>query len=196
MLPPPHAVPFASVKNAVELELGVPDGTAFGAEALTVSVAAAPDWLRFSEAAVAATADDGAGPLARLAFDVDRAAPVGRPAEVAFEVRAGGALVATHTLRLQVAAPVALTLGLPYPNPARGAVTVPFEVPTAGPVRLVAYDVLGREVAVLAEGEHELGAYEGRLESDALAAGTYVVRLAGTGADGLAFQVRRLTVVR
>lgn len=73
---------------------------------------------------------------------------------------------------------------------------VPFTVPETGHVRLSAYDVLGREVAVLVNGERPAGAHEGRLEAGALAAGVYVVRLVAGGARGSAARVQRLTVLR
>ncbi|WP_412060973.1 T9SS type A sorting domain-containing protein [Rubrivirga sp. IMCC45206] len=183
-----HAVPFGAVGNAVELELAAADGGDLdGAE---VSVAEAPPWLAFAHTTARAQADDD-GPVARLAFDVLATAPVRAPAEVVFEVRSGGAVVATHTVRLSVAAPAVLALGAPYPNPSRGGAVVPFEVPVDGPVRLVAFDALGREVAVLADGRREPGAHEGRLPAS-LAPGVYVVRLV---ADGQAL-ARSVVVVR
>ena len=172
---PAHAVPFASLGNALELAVAGEAGAG-----LTVAVAEAPAWLTFAQ------------PIARLAFDVARTAPVGEVAEVVVEVRDGQAVVATHTVRLEVAPPEALALDAPYPNPSRGTVTVPFVVPRDGPVRLAAYDVLGREVAVLAEGDTEAGAHEVRLPTAGLAPGVYLVRVVA-GAEA---QVRRVTVVR
>jgi hypothetical protein len=69
-------------------------------------------------------------------------------------------------------APAAPALEAAEPNPARGATTLRFALPSAGPARLAVYDVLGREVAVAAEA--------------VLAAGRHAVRWDGTGADGRA----------
>ena len=64
------------------------------------------------------------------------------------------------------------------------------EVPEPGRVRIAVSDVLGREVAVLTDGERPAGPLEARLNAGRLAPGVYVVQLeAGTAA-------RRLTVVR
>ncbi|HEX8387033.1 MAG TPA: hypothetical protein VF576_12660, partial [Rubricoccaceae bacterium] len=49
-------------------------------------------------------------------------------------------------------APGPLALGAPFPNPAGGRVTLPYTVAAAGPVRLRVVDVLGRTVAVVADG--------------------------------------------
>ena len=202
--PSAHAVPFGSAGNVLELELAAPAGPPDGAalDGATVAVASAPPWLAFAARSAPAepSAEPGAPlgvPVARLAFDVSRAAPVGAPAEVVVEVRSGGAdgggaVLATHAVRLVVSAPAALALGLPRPNPSAGAVAVPYEVPSAGDVRVTAHDVLGREVAVLAEGERGAGAHEARLASGSLAAGVYVVRVVAGGEA----RVRRLTIVR
>lgn len=181
-----HAVPFGSSDNAVELELVATDGPG----AFEVSVTSAPTWLRFHAERVGAS-ETGGVPVARLAFDVERAAPVGTPAEVAFEVLRGGTVVATHTVRLQVSAPAVLALGVPYPNPSRSGATIPFEVPEAGAVTVAVYDALGREVAVVFDGEAGPGAHAAQVPAG-LPAGVYVVRLTA-GASGL---VRRLTMVR
>ena len=85
-----------------------------------------------------------------------------------------------------------LALGLPRPNPASGAVTVPYRVDARGEATVEVFDVLGRRVAVLASGAHTPGTHVARLDTRGLAAGAYAVRLmAGERAE-----VRRLTVVR
>ncbi len=77
-----------------------------------------------------------------------------------------------------------------YPNPVRGAATVSFAVPEPGAVRVAVYDVLGREVAVLAEGAFEAGEHTARL-GGALPSGVYLVRVE---AGGVA-QTQRVTVL-
>ena len=72
------------------------------------------------------------------------------------------------------------------PNPFNPATTIRYEVPTAAQVRLMVYDVLGREVTVLVDERREPGCYavtwDGRDAAGRLvASGVYVVRLeAGT----------------
>ncbi|MDX1419638.1 MAG: FG-GAP-like repeat-containing protein [Rubricoccaceae bacterium] len=69
------------------------------------------------------------------------------------------------------------TLDPVYPNPFTRAATVGYTLPGPGPIRLVVYDVLGREVAVLEEGMQEAGAHASVLDASGLAPGTYLVRL-------------------
>ena len=78
-----------------------------------------------------------------------------------------------------------------YPNPSRGAFEVRYGLPEAAEARVALYDVLGREVAVLASGTHEAGWHTARLEA-AIAAGVYVVRFQSAGA----VRTSTVTVVR
>ena len=79
-----------------------------------------------------------------------------------------------------------------WPNPAAGAATVSLTLPkSAEQVRLVLYDALGREVAVLHDGPLAAGAHEVSLDAAGLAPGAYVVR-----AEGVAAPPTRLTVLR
>jgi len=78
--------------------------------------------------------------------------------------------------------PVAFRLHAPFPNPTAAGSTLMFELPETGNVRLAVYDLLGRQVAVLGDGEHSAGQHEvmwnGRGASGApVAAGMYLVRL-------------------
>ena len=60
--------------------------------------------------------------------------------------------------------------------------TVHYRLAAAGAVRLAVYDVLGREVAVLADAVQPAGEHEALLGRSGLAAGVYLVRLVvGTG---------------
>jgi hypothetical protein len=96
--------------------------------------------------------------------------------------------------------PAAFALDAPYPNPARtGAVMLGFTLPEAGHVRLAVYDVLGREVVLLADGAFEAGRHAATLDGSRLPSGTYLVRLeVGDPARGAGGRVlaRPLTVLR
>ena len=90
-------------------------------------------------------------------------------------------------------AAVGLSLGVPHPNPVGGtAAAVPFALDRPSDVRLSVVDVLGREVAVLAEGTWPAGTHAATLASGRLAPGVYLARLTA-GGTGLS---RVFTVVR
>ena len=187
-----HALPFASAGHTLELTLA--GDAAKTSAALSVTIASAPAWLTFDRTEAAPEAAGEGEPVARLGFAVARDAPVGVPAEVAVVVcDAAGRTVGERTVRVVVDAPVALAVEVPRPNPARGAVSIPFVTPGAGPVRVSVLDLLGREVAVLVdEPEAPAGAHVARLAAGRLASGVYGVRVAAGGAA----RAVRLTVVR
>ena len=79
-----------------------------------------------------------------------------------------------------------------FPNPVAGTATIQYDVPQAGAVSLRVYDLVGREVAVLVDGEQAAAKYNATFEASSLAPGVYVYRLlaAGQVVSG------KLTVVR
>ena len=91
------------------------------------------------------------------------------------------------------ALPDRFTLEDAYPNPFSGTTTLRFGLPGAARVTLAVYDVLGRKVAVLAEGERDAGWYEVDLDGSGLASGAYFARLT---TDGGFAETQRLAVVR
>jgi hypothetical protein len=61
-------------------------------------------------------------------------------------------------------------------NPTRGAIRAVYALPRRAPVRIVLYDALGRQVAVLTDGQKAAGRH--RLSYDApLASGQYFLRM-------------------
>ena len=91
------------------------------------------------------------------------------------------------------ALPATYALSAVYPNPFRARATVSYDLPKSGRVRLAVYDLLGREVAVLADGPAEAGRHAATLNGSALASGLYVVVL--TGEDG-ARATAKITLLR
>jgi hypothetical protein len=77
---------------------------------------------------------------------------------------------------------VELSFSAPYPSPTRGEATLAFALPEAGPVRLVAYDLLGRRVATIADrelarGPHTL-AWDGEADDGTVVGpGVFLLRL-------------------
>ncbi|MFV1980700.1 MAG: Ig-like domain-containing protein, partial [Rhodothermia bacterium] len=65
-----------------------------------------------------------------------------------------------------------------YPNPFNPSTTVAYQTPISSHVRLVVYDVYGREVRVLVDDQKQPGSYTVTFEGSGLASGTYVYRIA------------------
>jgi subtilisin family serine protease len=84
-----------------------------------------------------------------------------------------------------------------YPNPFSESTTIEFALPAQDNVRMTVYDVLGRRVAVLADGSHRAGSHRIQWQSGsgsqgALASGLYLVRLETSSAT----RMMKMMVVR
>ena len=76
-----------------------------------------------------------------------------------------------------------LQISAPFPNPFTNHTAIRYELPEAMRVRMTVYDALGREVAVLVDGEQQGGSYEVDFNGANLAPGTYVVRFEAAGEE-------------
>jgi hypothetical protein len=90
------------------------------------------------------------------------------------------------------AAPARFALLPPAPNPSSGRTALRFTLPEAGEATLAVYDLLGRRVALLADGAHPPGEHVAVWDADGAAPGLYVARLIG----GQGEHTQRVTVVR
>jgi pimeloyl-ACP methyl ester carboxylesterase len=73
--------------------------------------------------------------------------------------------------------PLTSTVLATYPNPFNPILRVTYQVPIAGDIKLQVFNVLGREVATLAQGHHLGGTYRTAFDGRNYASGIYFVRL-------------------
>jgi hypothetical protein len=88
--------------------------------------------------------------------------------------------------------PGAFALEQNYPNPFNPSTTIRYQVPVAGVVKIVVYDILGREVSVLVNEMKNAGAYEVRFDGSGLASGVYLYRIEA----GNFVQTKKMLVVK
>jgi hypothetical protein len=79
-----------------------------------------------------------------------------------------------------------------YPNPFSQQTSIRFTVPEATHVRLIVYDVLGREVAALVDEERGAGTHTVEFDASSLPGGTYVYRIQA----GSYSEARQMMVIR
>ena len=77
--------------------------------------------------------------------------------------------------------PSAFALEQNFPNPFNPATTIKFSVPKSGIVMLKVFDVTGREVASLVNGELNAGTYKSEFNASQLGSGIYFYKLVGDG---------------
>jgi hypothetical protein len=79
-----------------------------------------------------------------------------------------------------------------YPNPFNPQTTLRFSSMDAGTVTISVFDMLGRRVATLADGQYPAGEHVVRFEAAGLPSGTYLVRMEAHGGQ----QVRSVTLLK
>ncbi|MEW6511195.1 MAG: T9SS type A sorting domain-containing protein [Bacteroidota bacterium] len=88
--------------------------------------------------------------------------------------------------------PLEFALHQNYPNPFNASTLVRYQLPMVSMVRLSVIDILGREVAVLADERHAAGVHEVRFDAKGLSSGVYFYRFVA----GDFVQTRRLLLLR
>ena len=93
--------------------------------------------------------------------------------------------------------PFAYALSQNYPNPFNPTTTINYQLPMISHVTLQVFDVLGRVVATLVNGQQNAGAYKVNFNASAYSSGVYFYRIVAQGGDGVRFiQVRKLMLVK
>ena len=81
------------------------------------------------------------------------------------------------TEQLDYTLPESFVLSQNFPNPFNPSTTITYQIPHDGSVSLRVFNVLGKEVALLAEGTHQAGEHRVRFDASALTSGVYFYRL-------------------
>jgi len=68
-----------------------------------------------------------------------------------------------------------------YPNPFNPTTLISFGLPKSGNVKLVVYDILGREAKILVDEFKQAGSYNIEFDASSLASGVYFYRLESGG---------------
>jgi hypothetical protein len=93
---------------------------------------------------------------------------------------------------VELGAPSKARLHAPFPNPSAQQATVRYEVPQQSTVEIAVYDVLGRRVETIVDGQVPAGREQRTVQTAQRAPGTYFVRMR----IGDTVQTQRLTIVR
>jgi len=88
--------------------------------------------------------------------------------------------------------PAEFALEQNFPNPFNPETAIRFQITDYGRVRLVVYDLLGRQVATLVDEYRDRGTYSVKFDASNLASGTYIYRLTASGLTA----TRRMMLVK
>jgi enterochelin esterase-like enzyme len=80
-----------------------------------------------------------------------------------------------------------------YPNPFNGRTAIEFELPQAAMISLGVFDLMGRQVATLADGKFAAGSHRVTFDGSSIASGMYFCRLTEGARNA---QVRKMVIVK
>ena len=95
-------------------------------------------------------------------------------------------VLSLQTLSVGRTLPIDFALGQNYPNPFNPSTIIPYQLPTAGHVRLEVFNVLGQRLATLVDAEQSAGMHTAQWDATdaagrAVGAGVYIYRLSNGG---------------
>ncbi|GIK23448.1 MAG: T9SS type A sorting domain-containing protein [Ignavibacteriaceae bacterium] len=88
-----------------------------------------------------------------------------------------GSFAYSNTINIKIEQPFVFTLDQNYPNPFNPVTSIQYAIANKQFVKLIVYDVLGNEIAVLVNEEKPAGKYEVSWNASNLASGVYIYRL-------------------
>ena len=86
-----------------------------------------------------------------------------------------------------------------YPNPFNPTTKIKFSIPTAGDVKLIVYDILGREIQILVSGQLQPGTYEGEFDGNNFSSGIYYYTLKTDASASLRtgyFETKKMVMIK
>jgi hypothetical protein len=101
------------------------------------------------------------------------------------------------TVQVTVAVPKNFALYQNYPNPFNPTTVIGYQLSAVSHVTLTIYDVLGREVATLVDGQQNAGVYKANFDGSRFASGVYFYRINAVGNDGQKFiSIKKLVLMK
>ena len=164
-------------------------GTGYDAYSLSVLPVFAAPFLHLDSTSSISRQLDGRGiPIAGITTDFDGQLRSGSSPDIGADETDFTVGVEAH----HEGVPLAFALEQNYPNPFNPTTVVSYQLSVASNVKLVVFDILGREVAVLVNEKKAPGSYDVKFDASALASGVYLYRLTA----GSFVQTRKMLVVK
>jgi hypothetical protein len=171
-----YDIPFASKGNVIELS--VANTSSFTVAGVKVEVTNAPAWLKFdSKTDTLQQLKSKKEQTAKFAFSVEKTATVNKEQTLSFIITDKTGQTWTKEITVRVAPPATYELFQNYPNPFNPTTTIEYQLSANSSVNLRVYDIRGREVANLINGQQEAGYHQANFEAHRYASGMYIYRL-------------------
>ncbi len=141
--------------------------TSFGQKSLTVKLV-----------------DPGKESDVTFSFDVSREARANAKDTLEFLVVDKQGSTWKKSIFVQYTGPTEYRLDQNFPNPFNPTTTIYYQLPVASKVMIKVYDLLGREVKTLVDGQQEAGYQETQFSTSSLASGVYFCRMVAEPLSG------------
>lgn len=175
-------IAFGSEGNTVSLS--VENNSSIDAKNVSVIFTNLPSWLEFkSNTVLLKSIQAKSTGDAEFTFSVDNKAPVGKDTTLSAVISSSDGQLWTKDITVSVGAPKDYKLYNNFPNPFNPSTKIAFELPKTSHVMLTIYDVLGREVAQIADRSYNAGYNEVtwnglNRDGEQVASGVYFYRIA------------------
>jgi len=93
------------------------------------------------------------------------------------QVDFNGTYAYSEVVEIDVTGPLTFDLAQNYPNPFNPSTSIKYSIPESGNIRLSVFNIVGEEVAVLAEGFSQAGSFEVTFDASNLSTGVYLYKL-------------------
>jgi len=149
-------IPFASSGNTISLS--IQNSSSLEAKGVSVTFNKLPTWLSFKSNAITikSIAANASGD-AEFTFSIDKKAPVGKDTTLTAAISTDDGQSWTKDIKISVSAPKDYKLYDNFPNPFNPSTKIGFDLPKAAHVKLMIYDIVGREVAQVADADYPAG---------------------------------------
>jgi endonuclease I len=98
----------------------------------------------------------------------------------------------SHEIEIDLSKPSGYLLEQNYPNPFNPATTIQFSLPDAAKVSIKLYDVLGRELTSLLEGNYSAGVHRFVFDASKFASGMYAYQISAVTDNNIVFRANRI----
>ncbi len=171
-----YRVPCGSVGNKIELTVKNSSGASMSN--MKVEFVNAPKWIQLTPKHHQLSAlPAGKEKALEFGFDVDKSAPINEHATIQFNIVGVSGQEWSKEIAIVVAPPDRVNLFQNYPNPFNPETKIEYTLPGARHVKLVVFDVLGREVETLVDRTEEGGYKSVLFHTTNLPTGVYFYRL-------------------
>ncbi len=149
-------IPFASTGNTISLN--IQNNSSLEAKNVSVTFNHLPTWLIFkSSTALLKDVSANSSGDAEFTFSVDKKALLGKDTALTATISTSNGQTWTKNITVEVAAPTDYKLYNNFPNPFNPSTKIAFDLPKASHVKLSIYDIVGREVAQVADADYPAG---------------------------------------